>query len=254
MAELKALVEQAPDPERDGVVRWRRVDPQAQIKARFDVAFHERSVGQVLHRLGFAHLSARPKHPASDLEAQAALPGHAAGKPIEIWFQDEARVGQQGTLPRIRARRGTRPRAPRDRRYGWAYLFGAVCPERATAAASVLPYANADAMNRHLEEISRHVAPGAHAVLVLAGAGRHGATSLAVPRNISLLPLPRYSPELNPIENIRQYLRQNQRSLRIWPDYEAIVDTCCQAWNALIAMPNRLAAITRRDWAKTVNI
>ena len=117
-----------------------------------------------------------------------------------------------------------------------------------------LPYANTDAMNRHLEEISRHVAPNAHAVLVLDGAGWHGATSLAVPRNISLLPLPRYSPELNPIENIWQYLRQNQLSLRIWPDYEAIVDTCCQAWNALIATPNRLASITRRDWAKAVNL
>jgi hypothetical protein len=58
------------------------------------------------------------------------LPAPAAGKPIEIWFEDEARVGQQGTLTRIWARRGTRPRAPRDRRSSWAYLFGAVCPER----------------------------------------------------------------------------------------------------------------------------
>ena len=106
---------------------------------------------------------------------QAALPEHAAGKPIEIWFQDEARVGQQGTLTRIWARHGTRPRAPRDRRYGWAYLFGAVCPERAVGAGLVLPYVNAEAMNLHLQEISRHVTPGAHAVLVLDGAGWHGA-------------------------------------------------------------------------------
>src|SRR3954466_15148294 len=72
-----------------------------------------------------------------------ALPEHARGKPVEVWFLDEARVGQQGTLTRVRARRGTRPRAPRDRRYTWAYLFGAVCPERAVGAALVLPYAHA---------------------------------------------------------------------------------------------------------------
>ncbi len=162
-------------------------------------------------------------------------------------------MGQQGTLTRIWARRGTRPRAPRDRRYAWAYLFGAVCPERATGAALVLPYANTEAMNRHLEEISRHVRPGAHAVLVLDGAGWHGAAGLAVPANITLLPLPRYSPELNPVENVWQYLRQNQLSLRVWPDYTAIVDTCCQAWKALMAMPDRLASITRREWAKAVS-
>ena len=86
-----------------------------------------------------------------------ALPDHARGKPVEVWFQDEARVGQQGTLTRIWARRGTRPRAPRDRRYAWAYLFGAVCPERAVGAALVLPYADAAATGLHLAEIGRHV-------------------------------------------------------------------------------------------------
>ncbi len=80
----------------------------------------------------------------------------------------------------------------------------------------------------------------------------HSAASLAVPANITLLPLPPYSPELNPVENVWQYLRQNQLSLRVWDDYAAIVDTCCQAWNALVAMPDRLASITRREWAKAV--
>lgn len=181
-----------------------------------------------------------------------ALPKHAAGKPIEIWFQDEARVGQQGTLTRVWARRGTRPRAPRDQRYAWAYLFGAVCPERAIGAGLALPYVNTDAMHLHLQEISRHVAPGAHAVLVLDGAGWHGAAALEVPANLTLLPLPPKSPELNPVENVWEYLRQNQLSLRVWPDYPAIVETCCRAWNALMAMPDRLASITRRQWAKTV--
>lgn len=183
---------------------------------------------------------------------RGALPERARGRPVEVWFQDEARVGQQGTLTRVWARRGTRPRAPRDRRYVWAYLFGAVCPERAIGAALVLPYANAAAMGLHLAEISRQVAHGAHAVVVLDGAGWHGAVDLAVPANLTLLPLPPYAPELNPVENVWEYLRQNKLSHRVWEGYDAIVATCCDAWNWLVAAPDRLASITRRGWAKTV--
>ena len=74
--------------------------------------------------------------------ARAALPEAAKDKPLEVWFQDEARVGQQGTLARLWARKGSRPPAPKDCRYAWAYIFGAVCPARATGAALVMPYAN----------------------------------------------------------------------------------------------------------------
>ena len=106
---------------------------------------------------------------------------HAKDKPLEVWFQDEARVGQQGTRTRIWAKcgtrprapratrphapRDTRPRAPRDTRYQWGYIFGAVCPARGAAAGLVLPLVNTAAMNAHLAEIARSVAPGAHAVL-----------------------------------------------------------------------------------------
>jgi hypothetical protein len=180
------------------------------------------------------------------------LPDAAAGQPLEIWFQDEARIGQKGTLTRLWAKRGSRPAAPRDQRYEWAYLFGAVCPAREKGAALVLPFADAEAMNQHLGEISRHVAPGAHAVLVLDGAGYHGTACLAVPDNITLLKLPPYSPELNPTENIWQYLRQNFLANRVFDDYEALVEACCHAWNALMALPKRLASITDREWARAV--
>lgn len=111
-------------------------------------------------------------------------------------------MGQQGTLTRIWARRGTRPRAPRDTRYQWACVFGAVCPGRAVAAGLVLPVVNTEAVNAHLAEIAHTVAPGAHAVLVLDGAGWHGARQRVVPDNITLLHLPPYAPELNPVENV----------------------------------------------------
>jgi transposase len=72
-AELAAVVERGPDPDRDGVVRWRRIDLRAVIQARFGVRLHERSVGKVLRRLGFARLSVRPRHPLSDPAAQEAF-------------------------------------------------------------------------------------------------------------------------------------------------------------------------------------
>jgi DDE superfamily endonuclease len=183
---------------------------------------------------------------------KAAAAGLAAGTPVEVWFADEARVGQQGTLTRIWARRGSRPRAPRDRRYAWAYLFGAVCPERGVGAAVVLPAVTVAAMEAHLAEIATQVAPGAHAVLVLDGAGWHTSPRLRVPANISLLPLPlpRYSPELNPVENIWEYLRQNWLSHRVWDGYDGIVEACCDAWNRLMRVPDQVASITRRSWAQ----
>jgi hypothetical protein len=138
----------------------------------------------------------------------------------------------------------------RDTRYEWAYLFGAVCPARAAGAALVMPYANTEAMNLHFEEISKAVSPGAHAVLVLDGAGWHGSEGLVVPENITTLTLPPYSPELNPVENVWEYLRKNKLANRLYDTYEDIVDACCDAWNALMAAPDTIATLTRREWAK----
>jgi len=115
------------------------------------------------------------------------------------------------------ARRGTRPRQPAGQRYESAYLFGAICPARGAGAALALPFADTEAMQLHLEEIARTVAKGAHAVLLLDRAGWHTTGNLAVPKNITLIFLPSRAPELNPVENIWQYLRLNwlsNRSLR----------------------------------------
>jgi transposase len=137
----------------------------------------------------------------------------------------------------------------RDTRYKWAYIFGAACPARATAAGLVMPFADTEAMNAHLAEIARTVAPGAHAVLVLDGAGWHGAGDLVVPHNISLLALPPYAPELNPIENVWQYLRGNKLAITLFDTYDAIVEKCCEAWNFFATDPSAIASITSRTWA-----
>jgi transposase len=93
---------------------------------------------------------------------------------------------------------------------------------------------------------------GAVALLVLDGAGWHSSPRLNVPENIVLLPLPPYSPELNPVENIWEFLRANLLSHRVWDSYEAIIEACCEAWNKLMQMPERIASLTKRAWAKPV--
>lgn len=184
------------------------------------------------------------------------LPEPARDQPLEIWFQDEARVGQRGTLTRVWARKGTRPRAARDQRYKWTYLFGAACPARGTSAALVLPTVNTTMMSLHLAEIGKQVAPGSHAILVLDGAGYHGTAKtrrprgLVVPDNITLMHLPASSPELNPMELIWPYLRQNKLANRVFPDYRQIVDACCDAWNFFAHNTALVTSITARDWAQ----
>lgn len=108
-------------------------------------------------------------------------------------------------------------------------------------------------MNLHLLEISRRVSPGAHAVVTMDGAGWHReGKRLKVPDNVSLIRLPPYSPELNPQENVWQYLRQNYLANRVFDTYDAIVEACCDAWNKLIAQPQRITSIATRQWALQV--
>jgi len=161
-------------------------------------------------------------------------------------------VGQQATLTRIWAERGTRPRAPRDTRYKWTYIFGAVCPERGTTAALVMPKADTAAMNAHLAEISRTVAEGAHAILVLDGAGWHGSKALCIPENITLLTLPPYAPELNPIETVWAYLRANKLAISVFETADDIVSRCCEAWNFFANDIDTVRSITKRDYATAV--
>jgi hypothetical protein len=180
----------------------------------------------------------------------AAIPEQARDKPVEVRWQDEARVGQQGTLTRVWAQRGSRPRAVRDHRFTSAYLFGAVCPARGTGAAVIMPHVNIEAMNEHLAEISHCVAVGAIALLILDGAGWHSSPNLALPKNIALLPLPPYSPELNTVENIWEFLRGNILSHRVYDDYDAVIQACADAWNRLMKLPATITSIATRTWAQ----
>lgn len=179
-------------------------------------------------------------------EIKGALP---PGTSIEIWWQDEARIGQKNKITRRWAKRGSRPVAPLDQRTRSAWIFGAICPARGVGAALVLPVCNTFAMSLHLAELSATVAPGAHAIVIVDQAGWHFSNALTLPDNITLVPLPPKSPELNPVENLWQFMRDNWLSNRIFKSYKDIVDHCCFAWNKLIDQPWRIMSIGMREWA-----
>ncbi|RAI33063.1 IS630 family transposase [Rhodoplanes serenus] len=258
---LKQLVEDGPDPETDGVVRWRCVDLKRVVRDRFGIDLSEVSLGRVLKQLGFSRISARPRHPMQDPEAIATFKKNfpamvaevvstlAPGTPVEVWFQDEMRIGQKNSLVYQWAKTGSRPRQPKDQRYANAYVFGAVCPSRDTGVALIMPQADTEAMQAHLDAIGEAVAPGAHALLILDKAGWHTTGKLEPPANITLLPLPPACPELNPAENIWQYLRNNYLGNRVFADYTAILDACQDAWRKLLAETGRISSIAQRGWA-----
>ena len=136
------------------------------------------------------------------------------GRRLSVWFQDEARFGQQGTTTRIWADCGRRATAVRQVEFEWVYLFGSVCPASGRAHGCLLPYVDTTAMNAYLADFSRNLSPEEHALLVLDRAGWHRSRSLAIPANVTLLYLPPYSPELNPIElawsTLKHWLRESR--------------------------------------------
>ena len=107
-------------------------------------------------------------------------------------------------------------------------------------------------MDLFLAELAAGLPEDVHAMLVLDRAGWHRAHALVVPVNVTLVPLPPYSPELNPVERVWLYLRQRFLSLRVFRDYRAIVDACCAAWNRLVADPGRLRSLCDQPWIKKV--
>lgn len=113
----------------------------------------------------------------------------------------------------------------------------------------MMPWADTHAMQQHLDEISRHVERNAHAVVLMDQARWHTTDKLEVPKNITILFLPPRSPELNPQENIWQYMRQNWLSNRVFENYDAIVEAGCQAWRHLAAQPCVIRSIGMRRWA-----
>ncbi len=179
------------------------------------------------------------------------IQGDRPGKKVEVWFQDEARFGQQGTLTKVWAPKGSRPTAVKQTDYEWVYLFAAVNPVTGASSALIAPTVNTDYMSEHLRFISEQAGEDKHIVLVLDQAGWHVAKALKVPDNISLMHLPPYSPELNPIERVWAYLKSHYLSNRVFKDYDDLFDASRDAWNALTK--SDLQSICHTSWIPTTN-
>jgi hypothetical protein len=162
------------------------------------------------------------------------------------------RVGQKGRLCHRWWLRGQRPPGPQDQRHEWAYLFGAARPDGQGSFALVLPTVGTAAMQLFLDRFAETLAADEHAVMVLDGAGWHSAKALVIPPNVTLVALPPYSPQLNPMERVWLYLRERFLSLRLLEDYDAILDACCTAWNAVADDPDRIRSLCFHPWIKKV--
>jgi len=180
------------------------------------------------------------KLPAQLTAIAAAHPGHT----IELWCQDETRVGQKGRRTHGWAPKGSRPPVPLDTRYDNAYIFGAFCPLRDCAVGLILPHANTAMMQLHLDQISTALPTQVHAAMITDGAGWHRAQALRIPDNITLIDIPPATPECNPAEKPWQYLKDNFLSHRVFVTYQDIFDACEHAWNAMLNKAGRIASLT----------
>lgn len=149
-------------------------------------------------------------------------------------------------------KRGERPPGLCDKRFTFAYIFAAVEPGTDNAFALIMPYVNTEAMQEFLDRFAKTIRDDEHVAMVLDQAGWHGANALRVPDNITLLPLPPYSPELNPVERVWLFLKERFLSHRLHADYDAVADAASKAWNRLRAEVGRLTSLCSYSWIPKV--
>lgn len=170
---------------------------------------------------------------------------------MRIYFQDESRFGQQGTLTRVWAPTGSRPSAVRQTQYDYLWVIGAVCPETGQAEGLLSPRLDTEIINIFLKRFSAMLSDDEHAVMIWDGAGFHRAGHLEVPENVTLIALPPYSPELNPIENLWHYLKSHHWSNRIHEDYNHLLDAAQSAWEKVCLVPEMIQTICRAPYVES---
>jgi transposase len=238
----------------DNVCSLRGNDIQAILANEFGVLRALSTVYKLLHRLGYSYLRPRPRHRKGDPQAQAAfqeqLPQRLAqiaqshpNRRLRVFLQDESRFGQQGTTTNVWAPKGSRPTAVRQTEYEYLWVLGAVCPETGHSEGLLSPRLNTDAVQAFLGEFSKTLAPDEHAIMLWDGAGFHTSQQLRMPDNITVLQLPPYSPELNPMENLWHYLKSHYWSNRAYQDYEELEEAAIDAWRIAALDPDLMKTV-----------
>jgi transposase len=252
-AQLCQRLDQGATPE-DGVCTLRGRDVQHILAQEYAVWRRLSSIYALLHRLGYSCLRPRPKHhksnPAAMAEFIEQLPERLAvvaaahpGRRLRVYFEDEARFGQQGTITNVWARRGSRPTAVRQTEYEYLWVLGAVCPETGQAEGLLSPRLNTEVINVFLKQFAASLPADEQAVLIWDGAGFHTSKNLRVPQNVTLLQLPAYSPELNPIENLWHYLKSHFWSNRAYADYDQLETAAIDAWRRAVLNPDLMKTV-----------
>jgi transposase len=249
----------APPRAEDGVCTLRGHDVRRILGQEFGVTMSLQAVYDLLNRIGYSSLMPRPQHEDSIPEVQAyfkeivveqiqALIADHPGKQVRIYFEDEARFGTQGTITRVWAPRGSRPRAVRQNGRQWLYVLMAVCVGTGATSALIISGLDTEVLNLFLEQLAKELPDGVHAVLIWDGAGYHTSGDLVVPGNVSLIQLPPYSPELNPVENLWHYLRAHHWSNRPYEGYKGLEMEAIRSLRAVCEDAERIKSLCNADY------
>lgn len=171
---------------------------------------------------------------------------------MDVWFQDEARFGQQNTTTRVWADKGSRPRVVRQQQFISAHIYGAVCPSTGQTEALISPVLSTEMMEKHLQQISDATPAGRYALVIMDCASWHSVKLNNRFTNLSIMHLPPYSPELNPIEQVWAWLRSNDLANFAFKSYEHIVEQVSRAWNNFRYQVDHVKSLCRRDWANVI--
>jgi transposase len=238
----------------DEVCSLRGADVQRILAEELGLLRSLATVYNLLHQLGYSYLRPRPRHRKSNPQAQAEFqqrfPGLLdkiarthPGKRLRVFLQDESRFDQQGTMTNVWAPTGSRPTAVRQTEYEYLWVIGAVCPETGRAEGLLSPRLNTEVINLFLRQFSETVAEDEHVVMIWDGAGFHTSKQLVVPENVTLVKLPPYSPELNPIENLWHYLKSHFWSNRSYANYDELEQAAVAAWQKAALNPELMKTV-----------
>lgn len=176
------------------------------------------------------------------------IPGHLPLEYCDIWYQDESRIGQQNTTTKMWAIKGTRPEAIKQQQFESAHIYGAICATNGKTEALISPILSKEVMRDHLKLISQATDKGRHAVVIMDGASWHIESMDAEFENLSIIKLPPYSPQLNPIEQVWRWLRQHHLANRCFSGYEDIVNSISYSWNDFRSNKERVKSISNMPW------
>lgn len=154
-------------------------------------------------------------------------------KVVELWYQDESRFGQKGYLTHRWQKKGIRTEVIKQQAFESTYFYGAINPLTGEHHSLLFPTCDNYCTSLFLSSLSKTVPSDKLIVLIMDQAGWHKSQDLKIPENIKLFHLPPYSPQLNPIERLWQYIKKKYLSNRYLESYQDILNAGCDAWNSL---------------------